>query len=64
MSDSKFKEMGLEFHHEQANSEVILWSYIRKINLKFGNSRIKSPRVETTVRDKLCNQAHMANSGR
>ena len=56
--------MGLELHHKQADSEVILWIYIRKINLNFGHLRFKTPRVETTVRDKLCNQAHMANSGR
>ena len=56
--------MGLKNHHKQAGSEDILWIYILKINLNFGNPRIKNPRVERTVRDKLYNQAHMANSGR
>ena len=56
--------MALKYHHKQADSEVILWMYTKKINLNLGNPRIKSPTVETTVREKLYNQAHMANSRR
>ena len=45
--------MGQKYHDKQANSEVILWIYIKKVNSKFGNPRVKSPRVEATIRDKL-----------
>ena len=50
--------MGLNYHHERADSEIILWIYINRINFKFLNPRIKSPKVETMVLDELCNQAH------
>ena len=45
--------MGLNYHHERADSEVILRIYIKRINFKFRNPRIKSPKLETTVLGKL-----------
>ena len=34
-------KMGLKFHHKQADSEVILWLYIKRINLNIGNPKSK-----------------------
>ena len=56
--------MELNYHHEQANSEVILWIYKQSINIRVCNSRIQNRKVETTGLDKLGDQAHLANSGR
>ena len=56
--------MGLNYHHERAASVAIHWIYIKRIDFKFRNPGIKSAIVEKTVLDKLCNQAHLPNSGR
>ena len=44
-SYSKFKKTWLRFHQKRANSEVILWNYIKNINFNYHNPKSKVLKV-------------------